>query len=110
MDFTAANRTSNKKHFIMIEGNDFRNNYRGILPAWDDNMVLSFHKYGNFNTETAIRSFLDLREKYNIPLWMGESGENSNTWYTEAIHLVETQDIGWAWLPSKKNSRKHPPR
>src|SRR5258708_887001 len=109
MDLTAAIRTVDKKHIIIIEGNGFGNNYRGILPAWDDNMVLSFHKYGNFNTETAIRSFLDLREKYNIPLWMGESGENSNTWYTEAIHLVETHDIGWSWLPLKKISSHNPP-
>ncbi|HWK05746.1 MAG TPA: cellulase family glycosylhydrolase [Puia sp.] len=108
MDITAAIRAVDKKHIIIIEGNGFGNNYKGILPAWDDNIVLSFHKYGNFNTETAIRSFLDLREKYNLPLWMGESGENSNTWYTEAIHLVETHDIGWSWWPLKKIGSNNP--
>ena len=108
MEVTAAIRTVDKKHIIIIEGNGFGNNYRGVLPAWDDNMVLSFHKYGNFNTETTIRSFLDLREKYNIPLWMGESGENSNTWYTEAIHLVESHDIGWSWWPLKKIGSNNP--
>jgi hypothetical protein len=71
-------------------------------------MVLSFHKYGNFNTEASIRGYLDLRDKYNIPLWMGESGENSNTWYTEAIRLVETHDIGWSWWPLKKMGGNNP--
>jgi hypothetical protein len=108
MDITAAIRAVDKQHIIIIEGNGFGNNYRGILPAWDDNMVLSFHKYGNFNNETAIRSFLDLREKFNMPLWMGESGENSNTWYTEAIRLVETHDIGWSWWPLKKIGSNNP--
>lgn len=108
MDITTAIRTVDKKHIIILEGNGFGNNYRGILPAWDDNMVLSFHKYGNFNIEKSIRSFLDLREKYNIPLWMGESGENSNTWYTEAIRLVESHDIGWSWWPLKKIGGNNP--
>jgi hypothetical protein len=71
-------------------------------------MVLSFHKYGNFNNEGAIRHFLDLRDQYNIPLWMGESGENSNTWFTEAIRLVENHDIGWAWWQEKKMGLNNP--
>jgi endoglucanase len=108
MDITTAIRSVDQRHIIIIEGNGFGNNYRGILPAWDNNMVLSFHKYGNYNNEKAIRSFLDLREKYNMPLWMGESGENSNTWYTEAIHLVETHDIGWSWWPLKKIGGNNP--
>ncbi|HSC37672.1 MAG TPA: cellulase family glycosylhydrolase, partial [Chitinophagaceae bacterium] len=81
---TKAIREVDTNHIVIIEGNGFGNNYNGILPAWDRNMVLSFHKYGNFNTQDAIGRFLELREKYNMPLWMGESGENSNTWFTEA--------------------------
>ncbi|MDB5012089.1 MAG: glycosyl hydrolase family 5 [Daejeonella sp.] len=108
MDITSAIRQVDKKHIIIIEGNGFGNNYRGVLPAWDDNMVLSFHKYGNFNTTGAIQGFLDLREKYNIPLWLGESGENSNTWFTEAIGLAERNDIGWAWWQEKKMGINNP--
>ncbi|HZE85466.1 MAG TPA: cellulase family glycosylhydrolase [Puia sp.] len=108
MDITTAIRSVDKRHIIIIEGNGFGNNYNGILPAWDDNMVLSFHKYGNFNNAEAIRRFTDLREKYNMPLWMGESGENSNTWFTEAISLVESNDIGWAWWQLKKIGINNP--
>ena len=73
---TKAIREVDKKHIIIIEGNGFGNNYRGVLPSWDDNMVLSFHKYGNFNNDDAIKNFLSLRDQYNMPLWLGESGEN----------------------------------
>lgn len=108
MEVTKAIREVDKKHIIIIEGNGFGNNYRGIFPAWDNNMVVSFHKYGNFNNEDAIRSFLAIREKNNIPLWMGESGENSNTWFTEAISLAERHDIGWSWWPLKKMGINNP--
>jgi endoglucanase len=105
---TKAIREVDKKHIIIIEGNGFGNNYRGVLPPWDDNMVLSFHKYGNFNTDDAIKNFLSLRDQYKMPLWLGESGENSNTWFTEAIGLVEKHGIGWAWWQEKKMGINNP--
>ncbi|MBW4888570.1 cellulase family glycosylhydrolase [Mucilaginibacter sp. HMF5004] len=108
MDVTAAIRRVDKNHIIIIEGNGFGNNYNGILPKWDDNMVLSFHKYGNFNNQGSIQKFIDLRDQFNIPLWMGESGENSNTWFTEAIGLVERNNIGWSWWPLKKMGINNP--
>lgn len=108
IDMTNAIREVDTKHIIIIEGNGFGNNYNGILPAWDNNLVLSFHKYGNFNTKAAIQKFLDYRDTYNIPLWLGESGENSNTWFTECIHLVEENGIGWGWWPLKKMGINNP--
>ena len=108
MDITAAIRAVDKRHIIIIEGNGWGNNYRGVLPPWDNNMVLSFHKYWNPNTDAAIKGFLDLREKYNIPLWLGESGENNNVWFHDAVRLVESHGIGWAWWPLKKIGTNQP--
>lgn len=107
-DITKAIRAVDSKHLIIIEGNGFGNNYRGMLPPWDNNMALSFHKYGNFNTTQAIGHFLELRDQYNIPIWLGESGENSNTWFREAIKLCEENGIGWAWWQHKKMNINNP--
>lgn len=101
-DITKAIREVDTKHIIIIEGNGWGNNYNGMLPPWDNNMVLSFHKYWNFNTTNEIKRALDVREKYNVPVWFGETGENSNVWYTQAIRLFEDNNIGWAWWPAKK--------
>ncbi|RFS26522.1 glycosyl hydrolase family 5 [Chitinophaga silvatica] len=107
-DITKAIREVDKKHIIIIEGNGFGNNYRGIMPTWDDNMVLSFHKYGNFATIPTIQQFLNLRTTYRVPLWLGESGENSNTWFTNTIRLAEEEHIGWAWWQLKKIGINNP--
>jgi hypothetical protein len=45
---------------------------------------------------------MTLRDQYELPLWMGEAGENSNVWFNEAITLLEENDIGWAWWPMKR--------
>ncbi|MBK1438620.1 cellulase family glycosylhydrolase [Parapedobacter sp. ISTM3] len=108
VDVTRAIREVDSNHIIFLEGNGFANNYNGIFPKWDDNLVLSFHKYGNPNTEASIQRFLDLRDEHDIPLWLGESGENSNTWFTEAIALCEQNGIGWAWWQNKKMGINQP--
>lgn len=108
MQITSAIRQVDSTHIIIIEGNGFGNNYNGIFPLWDNNMVLSFHKYGNFNTQAAIQNFLDWQDKNNVPLWLGESGENSNTWFTEAIQLAESHHIGWCWWQLKKMGVNNP--
>ena len=107
-DITKAIREADKKHIIIIEGNGWGNNYNGILPPWDNNMVLSFHKYWNKNDPGSIQHMLKAREQYNIPVWLGETGENSNVWFTEAIRLLESNNIGWAWWPLKKIGFNNP--
>ncbi|HQZ24038.1 MAG TPA: cellulase family glycosylhydrolase [Flavobacterium sp.] len=99
---TKAIREVDSNHIIFIEGNCWGNNYNGIFPLWDENMALSFHKYWNGNNQASIQTMLDYRTKYNVPIWMGESGENSNVWFKEVISLVEKNNIGWAFWPMKK--------
>ena len=108
VDITQAIREVDKKHIIIIEGNGWGNNYNGMLPPWDKNMVLSYHKYWNYNDENSIKGMLESREKYNIPIWLGETGENSNVWFTQAIALLEKNNIGWAWWPLKKIGFNNP--
>jgi aryl-phospho-beta-D-glucosidase BglC (GH1 family) len=93
---TRAIREVDTKHLIIVEGNGWGNNYSGFPEPWDGNMVMSFHKYWNPNTEEAIARFLALRDKYRVPIWLGESGENTNEWFRECVELVEKHRIGWA--------------
>lgn len=99
---TNAIREHDPNHIIFIEGNWFANDFTGLTPPWDSNLVYSFHKYWTYNDTSSIQWVLDLRDEHNVPLWMGESGENSNVWYTDAIKLFESNDIGWSWWPWKR--------
>ena len=103
-----AIREVDSNHLVFIEGNCWGNNYKSLPPLWDDNLAISFHKYWNFNDQDSIQWALDLRAERGVPLWLGESGENSNTWFTDAIGLVESHGIGWAWWPLKKQGFNNP--
>ncbi len=101
-EITEAIRTVDKKHIIFIEGNAWGNNYNGLIPIWDNNLAFSFHKYWNYNNDETLKFVLDLRDKHNIPIWLGETGENSNVWFTELIQLLDKHNIGYAFWPMKK--------
>lgn len=107
-NITTAIREVNTNHLIIIEGNWFANNYDGLPALWDNNMALSFHKYWSYNDAGSLSWIISLRNSRNVPIWLGESGENSNSWFTELIALCEKNNIGWSWWPVKKAGINNP--
>lgn len=101
-ELTDSIRTIDPHHILFIEGNWFANDFTGLTPPWDDNLVYSPHKYWSTNDQNSIQWVLDIRKDYNVPIFLGESGENSNVWFRDAIRLLEDHGIGWAWWPMKK--------
>lgn len=99
-DITEAIREVDTNHIIVIEGNCWGNNYAGLPQLWDDNMVISFHKYWNYENDLA--AAINMRGSRGVPVWLGETGENSNTWFTNTVRALESNSIGWAWWPLKK--------
>lgn len=100
-------RKVNKNHIVYISGNCWGGNYSSFenhtLKEADDNMALTFHKYWTNNKPGAIDKWLAMRKRYQLPLWMSEGGENSNTWFSDCIALYERNRIGWSWWPVKKS-------
>lgn len=102
-----AIRTVDTNHIVYISGNCWGGNYNSfdkhVLRMADDNMVITFHKYWNNNDDDALDKWIAMREEYQLPLWMSEGGENSNTWFSDCIALYEKNHIGWSWWPVKKS-------
>jgi len=101
-EITDSIRTVDTRHIIFVEGNWFANDFTGLTPPWDNNLVYSPHKYWSTNDQNSIQWVLNIREQHNVPIYFGESGENSNVWFRDAIKLFEDHKIGWAWWPMKK--------
>lgn len=105
---TAAIREVDQNHIIVIEGNCWGNNYNGLPGLWDSNIAISYHKYWNANDQGSIAGMLSMRASKNVPIWLGETGENSNTWFADAVELFENNHIGWSWWPLKKLGGNNP--
>lgn len=100
-----AIRTVDTNHIIFVEGQWFATSFSDELRNTikvNDNVAWSFHKYWNANDQGSIQYILDMSQQDDMPLWLGETGENSNAWYSELAALCADHDIGWAWWGTKK--------
>lgn len=99
-------RCIDSRHIIILEGVHWATNW-GIfnefkdVPA-DDNIMLQFHKYWNPPDEESIKQFTDLGKKLNVPIFMGEGGENNIDWYTGLFPMLTEKEISWSFWTYKK--------
>ena len=102
-ELTRVIRANGDNHILFIEGNRYSNDYTGLTPPWDPQMVYVFHKYqSSADFATDLQWVLDLRTAENRPIWCGEHGENSNDNFTKMVELLRGQGIGMSWWPMKK--------
>ncbi|APF19198.1 Por secretion system C-terminal sorting domain-containing protein [Caldithrix abyssi DSM 13497] len=102
MRITSAIRQVDPNHIVFIEGNWYGTDFTSLTPPWDANLSYSFHKYWNETSVATIQSYLNIRKTYGTPLWMGESGENSNHWFASVVQMLEENKVSWCWWTHKK--------
>ncbi|MFD0694013.1 glycoside hydrolase family 5 protein [Paenibacillus sp. GCM10027628] len=108
-ELIAAIRQVDPHHMIIIEGAHWATNFSMITEPLDDNMLLQFHKYWNAPDTESIQRYLDKGAELNVPLYMGEGGENNTEWYAGAFQLFEDHGISWNFWPWKKLDTSNSP-
>ncbi len=99
---TRAIREVDTNHAIVLEAAQWDTNFKVFGPPFDSNVVYEFHKYWMPPVQNAIQEYVDYRDRYNVPIWLGESGENNDAWIQQFASLLEKNDIGWCFWPYKK--------
>jgi endoglucanase len=99
---SAAIRQVDSHHILILGGAQWDNNFDVFGPPFDKNAVFTFHRYHAPPDQTTVQKYVDFREKYHVPIWLGESGENSDDWIAKFVSVLEKNDIGWAFWPYKK--------
>ena len=98
----AGIREVDRNHLIFLGGARWDTNFKVFGPPFDPKLVYTFHKYWMEVNQEAIQEYVDFRDKYSVPVWMGESGENTDEWITSFRTLLERNNIGWCFWPYKK--------
>jgi hypothetical protein len=98
----AAIRKVDRHHTLVLEGAEWAGDFSVFGPPFDSNVIYEFHKYWSGVNQSTLTPFLDFRAKYNVPIWLGESGENTDAWVARFRTLLEKNSIGWAFWPYKK--------
>jgi len=101
-NIVSALREVDTNHLIFLGGAQWNSNFKIFGPPFDSKLVYTFHKYWTDTDESVIKEYLEFRDKYSVPIWMGESGENTNEWITEFRKTLDEHEIGWCFWPYKK--------
>ncbi|HEK21822.1 MULTISPECIES: glycoside hydrolase family 5 protein [unclassified Mucilaginibacter] len=99
---TAAVRSVDKNHIVFIGGAQWDSNFKVFGPPFDNKSVYTFHKYWTDVKQEVIQEYIDYRDKYNVPIYVGETGENTDQWVHDFRLLCEKNNIGWHYWPYKK--------
>jgi endoglucanase len=101
---TQAIREVDKRHMIIVEGADWANDWSVFTKPFDPNLVYQFHYYcwDNPAHVNGIDKYLGYRQRFNAPVWVGETGERDNTIYWATTDYFEANNIGWCFWPWKK--------
>ena len=99
---SAAIRKTDAHHILFLGGAQWDSNFSFFGKPFDNNVVYTFHKYWTAADESVIRDYVGFRERYDVPIWLGESGENKDEWIAQFAQTLERDNIGWAFWPYKK--------
>lgn len=97
-----AIRSVDKDHMIILEGVHWSTDWSIFNEKLDDNLMIQFHKYWNNPDTESIEKYLTMQKKLNVPIYMGEGGENNINWYSGAFHLFDEHNISWNFWTYKK--------
>lgn len=98
----AAIRQVDHNHVLILGGAQWDSNFSVFGPPFDSNTMYTFHKYWTATDNSVIQPYLDFRDRYHVPIWLGESGENNDPWIAAFTKTLEANRIGWAFWPYKK--------
>ncbi|MCB2378517.1 cellulase family glycosylhydrolase [Hymenobacter sp. BT635] len=105
-----AVRAQGDQHLLLLEGNGYGNEYTNLTPDKlrikdRRNLVYNAHRYWcpndpkaadpNPNQINLLANLAAFRDKWQVPVWVGETGENSNEWFAGAVQGLNAQKIGW---------------
>jgi len=105
----SAIRAIDQDHMISLEGVHWATEWTIFEEPWDNNVLYQFHKYWNNPDQASIQRFLDFRDKWNVPIFMGEGGENNKEWYTGTFPMLEDFNISWNFWTYKKMETTNSP-
>lgn len=105
----AAIREVDSRHLFSIEGHHWASNPQVFYKRYDDNMVIHFHRYACLPDLSAFSEWLALSDRLQLPLWLGETGENLPQWFAAMYPLSVSLGVGYNLWPWKKMDCENSP-
>lgn len=96
-------REVDNNHIVLLGGAQWNGNF-DVFSDWkfDDKIMYTCHRYGGGTDSKAIQNIIAFRDKTGLPMYMGETGHNTDEWQADFCKMLRKNNIGYTFWPYKK--------
>jgi endoglucanase len=101
-DITTAVRHVDPNHPIFLAAAQWSTNFGVFGPPFAKNVAYTYHEFWADPRRDSIQQYLDFSFRYNVPVFLGESGELTDSWNKKFRDLHDKFSIGWCFWTYKE--------
>jgi len=100
-DIVKAIREVDTHHVVFTAAAQWSTNFSVFGQPYDDNIAYTYHKFWASTERDSVQSYVNFANRYNVPIFLGESGELTNDWNRDFRKLNERFGINWCFWTFK---------
>lgn len=98
-----AIRKVDDRHIILLGGSQWNGNFKPFADwKFDDKIMYTCHRYGGSPEKSAFKDIIDFRDRTGLPMYMGETGHNTDDWQAKLCQMMKANNISYTFWPYKK--------
>ena len=98
---TQAIREVDPCRIVILAGGQWSSSFDMLGPPFADNLAYTYHLFWASTERDSIQRHLNFANRYDVPLFLGETGELTDDWNERFRKLQEAHGIGWAFWTYK---------
>jgi hypothetical protein len=98
---TAAIRAVDPGRVAILAAGQWSSSFDMFGPPFAQNLAYTYHSFWASTKRDSIQRHLNFSNRYNVPLFLGETGELTDEWNAEFRKLHEAHGIGWSFWTYK---------
>jgi endoglucanase len=100
-EVTTAIREVDPGRVVILAGGQWSSSFDMFGPPFADNLAYTYHSFWASTKRDSIQRHLNFSARYDVPLFLGETGELTDEWNARFRKLHETHGIGWSFWTYK---------
>ena len=100
-EVTTAIREVDPGRIVFLAGGQWSSSFDMFGPPFADNLAYTYHLFWASTKRDSIQRHLNFSTRYDVPMFLGETGELTDEWNARFRKLNETHGIGWSFWTYK---------
>jgi endoglucanase len=100
-EVTAAIREIDPHRIIILGGGQWNQRFSMLGEPFTDNLAYTYHAFWASTKRDTIQRHLNFSNRYNVPMFLSESGEFTDEWNAAFRKLHEAHGLGWMFWAYK---------